>query len=502
MTPTDRVEPGDIPAWLRRHGPLVRAAVFVLLGIGVATGQAPLGWWMLAVPALALALLLAHPAPGPRGAFGAGFWLGLGYFGAALHWIVSPFLVDVARHGWMAPFALLFMATGAALFWAAAFWTAHRLAPRSIFVLVLSLAGVEALRSLVLTGFPWALIGHIWVGTGIAQWSAWVGPHGLTLWTVLLAAGLGAILQDRPWGLAPLVASAVWLVLGPDDGPPPDGPVVRLVQPNAPQDEKWDPDKRQVFFDRLLQSTGEAPRPDLIVWPETAIPTLLNWAGPELDLAAEAAQGAPLIFGINRSEGSRYYNALVLLGQGAVVQAIADKSHLVPFGEYMPFGELLGRFGIEGLAASEGGGFSSGTGAGLVEVPGIGTARTLICYEGIFAEEIGTAGPRPRLMVLITNDAWFGRAAGPAQHLAQARLRAIEQGLPMVRVANTGISAMIDARGRVTGAIPLNTAGHIDLPLPAAREITPYARTGDLPVLALIVLWLASLALWTHLRDD
>jgi apolipoprotein N-acyltransferase len=169
------------------------------------------------------------------------------------------------------------------------------------------------------------------------------------------------------------------------------------------------------------------------------------------------------------------------------VLSVYDKHHLVPFGEYIPFGEWLGRFGIRGLAASDGAAFVPGPGPAVMTVPGIGRVMPLICYEGIFAEEVNAMPERAVLLVLVTNDAWFGLNVGPYQHLAQGRLRAIEQGLPMVRVANTGISALIDPHGRILGQIPLGHEGVLDLPLPAALPPTPYSRTGDWPVILLLI---------------
>ena len=230
----------------------------------------------------------------------------------------------------------------------------------------------------------------------------------------------------------------------------------------------------------MVEMTGQGDIPDLIVWPETAVPYLLNYVQSDLSLLAGAARGAPLVFGIQRRDDEqRYFNSLVVMGQGGELRGVYDKRHLVPFGEYIPGGDLLGRFGISGLATTDGAGFARGNGDPRITLPGIGDAVPLICYEGIFAEEIDGATGRPRLLLLITNDAWFGQAAGPYQHLAQARLRAIEQGLPMVRVANTGVSAMIDARGQIVEALPLNTHGVIDVPLPQALPITLYARWGD-----------------------
>lgn len=474
-----------------------RFAGLGILGALAGLGQAPWGLWWMTVAALAVLVLTFSSAPSPRRAFGVGWAFGFGYFGLTLHWIVEPFLVDAASTGWMAPFALLLMASGAALFWGLAAWGARRIGVGKLgFAVALTL--VEAARSLVLTGFPWALLGHIWIDTPLAQLAAFVGPHGLTLMTALLAWALVAVMRS-PWpGLVPLFAVTGWFALNPGPAPTPEGPIVRLVQPNVPQNEKWDPERRQFYFDRMLRMTSDGTPPDLIVWPETAIPTLMTYAQAQLDLVTEAARGTPLITGINRSNGLRYYNSFILLGQGGTVSRIYDKAHLAPFGEYIPFGEWLGRFGVHGLAASGGGGFSAGGVQPLVEIPGIGAARALICYEGIFAEEIGHKD-RPRLMVLITNDAWFGTAAGPYQHLAQARLRAIEQGVPMVRVANTGISAMIDGRGRITAHIPLGEAAAQDVTLPPAAPETIYAISGDYPALMLSLLSLLGLT-WRNWR--
>jgi len=472
-----------------------RLALHLVLGLAAGLGQAPWDWPLLTLLALVAVMALARGATGPRGALADGFAFGLGYFGLALHWIVSPFLVDVARHGWMAPFALLFMASGAALFWALAFGLARWMRGGTA-GLVATLAGVEALRSLIFTGFPWALIGHTLIDTPYAQLAAWVGPHGLTL-AVLGTAAVILWLGARPALVAvPVALAGLWIALdpGPAEPAPEGAPVVRLVQPNAVQSQKWDPEMMGVFYGRLLAMTATGPVPDLVVWPETAVPWLLEQAQGTLAEVARAARGAPVVLGIQRREGTRYYNSLVVtLGDGEVA-ALYDKAHLVPFGEYIPYGEWLGRFGIQGLAASAGGGFSAGPGPAVIDLPGIGPALPLICYEGIFAEEVNAAPRRPRLMLLITNDAWFGEVAGPYQHFAQARLRAIEQGLPMVRVANTGVSGMIDARGRVTGQIALGQAAFLDLPLPAALPPTPYSRTGDWPALAVMV-FLQALAL-------
>ena len=453
------------------------------LGLAAGTGQAPWGLWFVTVAALAF--WLNRPKFTRRAAFRDGWLFGAGYFAVSLHWIVSPFLVDIGSTGWMAPFALILMAGGAALFWAVASYVSR---PGSMVSAGLMIAGAEALRSYLFTGFPWALLGHIWIDTPLAQLAAFGGPHLLTLVTVMLGVACALLLQRQIWAVTPPLAAVLgWVILS--TGPVPDytGPTVRLVQPNAAQADKWDPIKSQMFFERMIGFTQDGDPPDLVVWPETAIAYLLENAGDALDQVAEASRGAPTVLGVNRRDGARYYNASIVLERGAIISNTYDKAHIVPFGEYIPGGELIAKFGIGSFAASQGGAFTAGPGARVVDVTGIGNARILICYEGIFAHEIGTI-ERPRLLILITNDAWFGPAAGPRQHLAQARLRAIEQGLPMVRVANTGISAMIDGKGRITNQIGMGQAGYIDAALPPALAPTIYSKLDDLPALLLLLL--------------
>ena len=218
---------------------------------------------------------------------------------------------------------------------------------------------------------------------------------------------------------------------------------------------------------------------------------LLEFAGAEIETISDMAGGTPVVTGIQRrTDISLYHNSLILIDQGGHVSDPYDKRPLVPFGEYFPGGELAARLGLRGFAASQGFGFTSGSNTSLLHLPEIGLARPLICYEGIFAEEIALSEDRPRVLLLITNDAWFGQGAGPEQHLAQARLRSIEQGLPMIRSANTGISAMIDAHGRVVSRLALNEKGVVDANLPPARPATIYSQVGDIPVLGAIMLLL------------
>ena len=503
-------------AWLRRRRRWVALCLAGLAGALAATGQAPLGWVLPALAGLAGGTIALIAAPGWRQAALSGQVFGTAYFLVALSWIVEPFMVDVARHGWMAPFALVFMAGGMALFWAGAFALARGLAGRASrwggALLAPAMALAELLRARAFTGFPWASPGHMLVDAQAGQAAAWGGVGLLTLGVMGLAA-----LAAGPWAgrarpvvvaRVVLLVAGVTLCLAPVPGGTPAGesrPVLRMVQPNAPQRLKWHPDHAPVFYQRQLRFTAAQPRaggarPDLVVWPETAVPVRLNDADAVLARIAEAAGDARVVLGLLRDEGPRVYNSAVVVGPAGGRGQVYDKHHLVPFGEYVPFGDLLARWGIHGLAANAGQGFSAGPGARLLDLGGaLGRALPLICYEAVFPRDVRAAPARPDFLLQITNDAWFGQVSGPWQHLAQARMRAIEQGLPMVRVANTGVSAMIDARGRVTAMIALGQAGWRDAPLPAPAPPTPYARLGDAPP-ALLALLLVGLGGWAARR--
>ncbi len=490
-----------VEAWLAPRVTTPRRLFLWSLGAGLlaALGHAPFNLWPVAVLGYALIFSLFRLARSARAAMLVGWGAGTGHFALALNWIVEPFLVDLVRHGWMSPFAIVFLSTGLALFWGAALGLARFAGGRPL-VFMVALALAELIRSYIFTGFPWALIGHGLIASPFLQYAAWVGPHGLTLLMLLMAVSLWRLAGPRPWAgfvLMPVYGALLFagIQIGQPVLPAPDAPVIRLVQPNAAQHLKWQPEYIPEFYRRMMEATAatpEGPAPALIVWPETALPVLLENAGNILPRIAQAGGASPVLLGVQRFDGPRLYNSAVLLdGQGAVT-ALYDKYHLVPFGEYMPLGDLLAEWGIHGLAATEGQGYSAGPGAQLIEVPGIGPALPLICYEAIFPQDVSAAPKRPRFLLQITNDAWFGKASGPYQHLAQARLRTVEQGLPMVRVANTGVSAMIGPKGNVQAQIALNEQGWIDAVLPVTLAPTPYARAGDLPFLILFMALIAA----------
>jgi apolipoprotein N-acyltransferase len=352
----------------------------------------------------------------------------------------------------------------------------------------------------------------------VAQVAALSGALGLSALSFALAAllaQLGRALwrhrRGRAAGLGTLAAlvlalSWAWGAQRLAEPEPPARDIrLRLVQPNAPQDLKWDRDFAEVFFFRHLDLSAmpaaDGRVPDLVIWSETAVPFLLNRPGAGLIMAAGSTNGAPLVLGVQRQdEEGRFFNSLAVLGEGGGVDALYDKHHLVPFGEYVPLlGAWAAEWGIGGLAAQALSGYTPGPGPALVDLGAAGRVLPLICYEAVFARNLrGTE--RADWLLQLTNDAWFGAWSGPFQHLAQARLRAIEQGLPLVRAANTGVSAVIDARGRMVASLGLDLVGVVDADLPAARALTPYARWGDGPWLVVLALAVGAMALRRQLR--
>lgn len=503
--------PAAIPRLpLRRRLPVMEAA----LGAIAAMGLEPFGFWPATPVAFGLALWHIARAPSARRAGVEALAFGMGWFGLALHWIVEPFFIQPEVHGWMAPFALVLMALGGGLFWAVPAWVACRLVhhwQRRVAAIALGWLLAEWLRGILFTGFPWAQPGQVWADTAVAQLAAFGGQLGLTALTLALAS-----LPSLRWrparpplnGIGPGLGAAIALLVlvwiagllrlnGAETAP--QGVTLRLVQPDAAQALKWDPDWAAEFWRRLLAlsagPTADGGRPDAVIWPETAVSFLLNDAGPALPLIAEAAGGAPVLTGIQRADGLRYYNSLVEITPEAQVGAVYDKFHLVPFGEYIPAGDRLADLGIGAFAARAGMGYSKGPGPAVMQVGDLPPFQPLICYEAIFPRHLRNAPSAASWTLQVTNDAWFGRFSGPYQHLAQARLRAIETGRPLVRVANTGISAVIDARGRVLDSIGLDRMGRIDAALPGALPRTPWLRAGDAPLLVVTLLSFAALVL-------
>ncbi|MBT3811050.1 MAG: apolipoprotein N-acyltransferase [Rhodospirillaceae bacterium] len=494
-----------------------RVATCLLLGAISALALPPFHVVPLLVPAfVGLLWLLEGADMVPRRrrlGLWVGFWFGFGHFIVGVHWIAEPLLVDPARTAWLIPFALPGLAAVLALFPAlvcgALMLLPARAAPVArVFALASLWMVAEFARGIVFTGFPWNLMGYVWAGApSMMQVTALVGVLGLGGLTVL-AAGMPAILSAnglplvRRWGLTVAVTIVLPLALWAGGQVRLAGAVetlvpdvrLRLVQANIAQRDKWDQNLRVAHLERhlALSRTPAELAPTHVIWPETAVPFLLaNDVLARIRSAAAAPPGGALITGSVRrafhNDTQQLRNALLVIDAAADVQRVYDKSHLVPFGEYVP---LRGVLPIDKIVPGQGD-FVAGAGRRLLEIPGLPTVSPLICYEAIFSGRVTPHGERPGWLLNLTNDAWFGTFAGPQQHFAIASTRAVEEGLPMVRAANTGISAVVDPYGRVIARLGIGEQGVLDSGLPAALSSTPFARWGELIPLILAALFLA-----------
>jgi len=445
-----------------------------------------------------------------RGAAALGWWFGFGYFFAGVYWTGFAFFVQAERFAWMSPLGVLVMPAGLALFFALAVALAAltwRAGNARLVTLALAFFVIEWLRGHVLTGFPWNAIGYTLAAPDtLMQTGALVGVYGLGFFAVLIFAAPAALTDDgsrlqryaMPGVAAALLsAMAIWGAWRLSEPLPPDvaGPKLRIVQASIPQADKWRPEARNGIFARYLRLSRNGASLDQagithVVWPEAALPFVYLF---DTQVAGESEKqafnsllppGAMLITGANRAETvtnadgervvSAVYNSLLALDDRGRVAATADKTHLVPFGEYLPFQETLEALGVRQLTNLPGG-FAPGNAIKNLTLAGLPRFTPLICYEIIFPGVV-TPDQRPAWLLNLTDDSWFGETAGPYQHLHQARMRAVEQGLPVIRAANTGISAVIDAHGRLRASLPLESMGVIDTRLPGAIPAPPYAR--------------------------
>lgn len=483
---------------------------------------------LLAVAFSGLLLVLARADSGRR-AFADGWWFGLGHFTTGLYWMCIALLTDPARFGWLIPFTLIGLNGLFALFPALACLAFHwlrrqrghhapNLADALLFAAIWAVS--DYARGHVLTGFPWNLPAYaLGFSEAMPQAAATLGAYGLSF-LVLLACALPAVTVYRgrkyraAGGVACILAFLAIDAAGEHRLPPREstaiqpGVQLRLVQANISQHHKWDPVKLRENLRRLAELT-RTPGYDAtthVIWPETAVPYFLN-REPELIrmLRDLAPRGGALLTGTLRAEGGdedfRLWNSLAVLTHAEGISAWYDKHHLVPFGEFVPMRSLLP---IEKITHG-GTDFSRGPGPQTLALPGAPlTFSPLICYEAIFPQEaVETSAPRPArpdFLLNITNDAWFGLSSGPYQHFQSARFRAIEQGVPLVRSAGTGISAVTDPYGRTIALLPLQISGVLDsvLPKPLPHD-TIYGSYGDKIFLLLII---ASAIFYVFLRNS
>jgi apolipoprotein N-acyltransferase len=498
-----------------------RRAIAFLSGAVGALAMPPFSLAALMVVPMTIAVWLidgSQASPGrpslfasASAAFGAGWWMGFGYFVAGLWWLGAAFLVDASKFAWALPLGVLALPAGLALFPACGFALARLLwspGPARILALAFGLGLSEWARSLLFTGFPWNDLGMT-LGADLttAQIASLIGLHGLTFLSIAIFAAPATLwrLGERRATPAPVIAAALALLgvvafgvvrLSEAASPTVPGVKLRLVQPNISQGADFAPENKDAIVRDYLtlsdrdNGPGHSGVRDVthLIWPESAFPFILSRDADTLDEIADLLRpGAILVTGAARMETNgggepNYYNAIqVLDGQGLTRQRY-DKQHLVPFGEYLPFGRLLDRLGVTQFVQTPGG-FTPGSGARTLHIPGLPPAMPLICYEAIFPTEIGDAfsgAERPGWLLNLTDDAWFGVTPGPYQHYAQARLRAIELGLPLVRAANSGVSAVVDGLGRETAVSPLGAESVLDAALPAPLRPTWQSRLGSL----------------------
>ena len=415
--------------------------------------------------------------------------MGMGWFTASTHWITHSLLVGEAEFWYLLPLVVLGLPALLTLFWVSASavaWRLQRSAAVRLSWLLLCLAIAEFARGHVASGFPWNSPGysfstHLWP----LQAASWFGLYGLTFlaFAFALAPSFWRFGQRRLALLFIAIPLALALMgglrLGNEFSNLAAVKQVRLVQPAIEQAEKWDRAKRSHHLSHIVKTaSAKTPIPQLMIWPETAFSAFATEEGNLLTRIVQRALpfDGYLITGMPRlDEQGRLFNSAALIDSRGQIKSFYDKKRLVPFGEFAPFRRFLPFVDVVAGPTD----FSAGTRERLFTVPGYGKIALLICYETIFPGEIGGDEKRPDLIVNITNDAWFGRTLGPWQHLAQSRMRAVEEGIPMMRAANNGISAGFDSYGRTLGQIELDSVGTIDLPLPPAGAPTIFARYGN-----------------------
>jgi apolipoprotein N-acyltransferase len=485
-------------------------------GLIAAAAFQPLGLWPAMPLAFAILLWSLDEAPRLRTALARGWWFGFGQFVLALNWIATAFTYQAAMPAWLGWIAVVLLSLYLAVYPAVAAGLAWRWGRGDRIALVLTLAAAwiatEWLRATMFTGFAWDPAGVALLPTVFARAATLVGTYGVSGVAVLLGGALWQ-LGDRRWrsGTA-LAAGASALALAGLVASPPrhaaTGLAVRVVQPNIGQALKATGRADEEALDRLRRlSIHDPAKPRLILWPEAAVDaplqTGLGYRMAQADAAqlraemgAALAPGDLLLTG-GIAAGSRdgrtvtsATNSVFALSPDGRILARYDKAHLVPYGEYLPMRALLTPLGLSRLVPGDLD-FDPGPGPQTKLLPLVGKAGFQLCYEIVFSGEVVDRRSRPAFLFNPSNDAWFGRW-GPPQHLAQAQMRALEEGLPILRSTPTGISAVVDADGRIVAALPLGAMGAIDSALPAPKPATPFGRSGNLMPFLLALLLAAS----------
>ncbi len=463
-------------------------------------------WWIFGFTFPAL--LILTDGVSLRRSFLFGWLFGFGYFLAVLHWIGFAFLINAETDLWMMPFAVGGLSAVLAIYWGLGALFTRFLCARGFEVFIiapLSFSAMEYLRGLLFTGFPWAVPGLAVDGMGgVSQLAYLIGMNGLTFVILMWAATPMCYLRGQKRSammvLAVLPVAWMWGEWRLSQNPTSfvDGVNLRVVQPDLSQDDKWRNGNARLIFDQLLalsaQPSSNGSAITHIIWPESAVPFLIDESPEGLSAIGRMLGEKKILLtgAVRRSaplDAADYFTSVLVIDGKAQVLDHYDKAHLVPGGEYLPLAWVLEPLGFRRVVDLPGS-FRAGLGVGSLLVPGAGLVGAQICYEAIFPQEAVDQRNRPNWIVNVTNDGWFGNSSGPHQHLAQLRLRAIEQGLSVVRSANTGISAVIDPFGRYIFKSQIGVVGVFDSLLPQSISAGPYARYGDFGMLAL---WLIAI---------
>jgi len=496
----------------------------LLIGAASAFAFEPAGLWPLLLLAFAFLCELVDRTKSLPRALLIGWAFGLGQFVVGLNWIATAFTFQAAMPPWLGWVAVVLLSLYLAVYPALAAGLAWRFGRDDRTVLVVVLGGAwaitEWLRGTMFTGFPWNPAAAVLAPTPLITIGALIGTYGLSGLVVLLGGAIWLEYRRQWLPLVVILAVTALLWLLPASAVPPDPLTVlnvRIVQPNIGQEDKWRPGFDVEAAQRLANLSGPPAEPRLLLWPEAAITDPLEDARTDEHSALaefQRTRAASLLgpndrlltggIAIGSKDGIHVdgaANSVFVLLPGGRVAGRYDKAHLVPYGEYLPMRPLLSAIGLSRLAPGELD-FASGPGPRTIDLGGEwGKVGFQLCYEIIFSGHVVDEHNRPGFIFNPSNDAWFGRW-GPPQHLAQARLRAAEEGLPVLRATPTGISAVIDARGNVVKSLPWRTAGVIDAMLPpAAKAPPPFARFGNvIPLILAFALIIGGIVLGRRRR--
>jgi apolipoprotein N-acyltransferase len=514
---------------ISRQGMKKNLLVF-LFGVLVTCALPPLYIWPLAIIGFSGFFVMLISCANSKHAFKIGWWFGFGHFVSGLYWIAFALLVDFASFGWLIPFAVFGIPSVIAVYIAVVSvitWQLGRFIKSWKLVIAFSCIWtiIEMIRGWLFTGFPWNLAGYVWaVSNNMLQFSSVSGIWGLSLVTVLaftmpailLMGDKCACVRSLHNKVTPIVFSALLLIAifvwggarlanSPEQFVP--GIKMRIVQANIPQNMKWDEEWRYETVSKYLEMSRISGFEDIthIIWPETALPFTISKNSELLHVISQVVpKGGAIITGALRAEYNdngflkNMWNSLIVLSGDGKIYSHYDKSHLVPFGEYVPFRNILPLEKITHGSVD----FSRGEGPKTINVPGFPDIGGVVCYEVIFSGSVVEKKYHPAVLVNVTNDAWYGNTSGPYQHFQMARVRAIEEGIPLVRAANNGISAVVDAYGRVIGSTDLGVEAVIDLPLPKKIPVTTYGRYGKVVVILLMGSALLIVCINSLIRKD